>query len=435
MAAASLAMLVVVGALIINWLVTDQVGEASRTVLAEQATDRAQLLEEGADPSALVAVIGDEVVAAIFGPDGEVRAASGTPDPTELRNLPEGVSRVTVSIVETEGGVTEIEREPIWAASVTTAGGSTVVVGNEGEEARQVIQAIRLELALGVPLVVLAGGVILWMVTGRALRPVGRIRDDLDQVVSAGAMGRVTEPGTRDEVDDLARTLNDVLGRLEQQSVARRQFVADASHELKSPVANARILVETGGSAEEVVVELDRLRALVDDLLFLARSDEHVPPEPADFDLDDVVFDEAERAARVRPSVRLDASAVQPARVRADSAEVARALRNLLENAVRHARTEVRVAIDARSDFWVVSVTDDGPGVPLAQRARMFERFTRLGDDRSRDDGGTGLGLSIVADIAQRNRGSVDLVEHPGPGARFELCLPRAEDGASSSLD
>ncbi|MEL6984467.1 MAG: HAMP domain-containing sensor histidine kinase [Actinomycetota bacterium] len=230
--------------------------------------------------------------------------------------------------------------------------------------------------------------------------------------------------------------LNDVLGQLEAQSSARRRFVADASHELKSPVANARALIETGDPGPDldhrVLAELDRLQSLVDDLLYLASSDEGAPTgQMAMVDLDDLAFDEAERVT-ARTTLSIDASGVQPAEVLGDRLGLARAIRNLLENGARHGTSRVAIAIDDRSNRWVLTVSDDGPGIPPDQRDRIFERFTRLAGDRSRADGGTGLGLSIVAAVAERHSGSVAAVDPPvrsdgqaGSGARFELSLPK----------
>ncbi len=432
-AAAGLALLVVVSALAINWVVSREVNDAADAVLLEQAQDRAQLLADGADPDALVTVVGEEVVAAVFGPGGDVLAASGTPEPERLADAAPGVQSLDIVVFErqddddgAEPEAPHVERLRVAVAEL--GDGRRVVVGNEGEQTRRTLGSVRAVLAAGTPLIALLGGGILWFLTGRALRPVYRMRDDLDTVVAASDGGRVTEPGTRDEIDDLARTLNGVLDALGQQSQARRQFVADASHELKSPVANARALIETGGPTSRVLSELDRLQALVDDLLFLARTDETTPTRPQVVDLDDIVFDEAERAA-YRTEIRIDASGVRPARALADPAEAARAIRNLLENAVRHGESRVGVAIEETADQVSVVVTDDGPGIAAADRERIFERFVRLADERSRGDGGTGLGLSIVATIADRNEGRVVVGDQDGPGARLELILPRAPEG------
>ncbi len=452
---ATVGLLVLLSGLAINWIVSREVRAAADAVLVEQASDRAQLLGAGAAPASLVNVVGDEVVAAVIGPDGRVLALAGTDDPAPLAVLQPGIATLELALVDDDDGDHEEvgHREEVRVATAVAGDGSTIVVGNEGEPVNQTLGAVRAVLGIGGPLIVVVGALTLWFVTGRSLRPAVRLRDDLDGIVRLGPSGttddgsptRVTEPGTADEIDDLAATLNDVLGRLERQSEARRQFVADASHELKSPVANARILIETAPPAPaasadvelraRLLTELDRLQSLVDDLLFLARTDETTPSVPEPFDLDDVAFDEAERAA-IRTGLRIDASGIQPARVVADRGEVARAVRNLVENAVRHGRTRVVIAIEgsdagafdggAGRSGWTVVVADDGPGIAPADRDRVFARFARLAPERSRDEGGTGLGLSIVEGVAARNGGSVRLADHDGPGARFELTLPAA---------
>ena len=432
-AALALGVLVALSGVMINWIVTREVQRAADSVLLEQARDRAVLLDAGADPMSLDdTVVGDEVVVAVIGSDGAVITASGTSTPGDLVGLPIGLTDVRLAIFERDegdagGGEPHFDR--IRVAVAVASGGSQVIVGNEGEQARKTINTVRTVLLAGTPLVAAAGAVIVWIVTGRALAPTMRMRGDLDEIVNLAGSKRLTEPGTGDEIDALAVTMNEVLDRLEQESEARRRFVADASHELKSPVANARVLIETADAALSpaekqlragVLGELDRLQALVDDLLYLARTDETTQHRSDIVDLDDVVFDEAERVA-LRTDKAINAAGVQPAQVVGDRSDVSRAIRNLLENAVRHARTEVVVAIEIDDQWWVVVVGDDGPGIPLPDRDRIFQRFARLDEQRSRGDGGTGLGLSIVATIAARHRGSVQVVDQRGGGARLEL--------------
>ncbi len=450
-AALAVCLLVLLSGIAIERLVAREIRAAADATLEDQAVDRAQLLGTGADPATLVNVIGDEVLAVVLAPDGTVLAAQGTPldMAAELTALEPGLSTISITLIEADDEEDEDEAphtETVRAAVAVADDGARVVVGNENEGVTGAINAVRALLLIGGPLVAIAGAAVAWLVTGRALAPVDRLRRDLDAVTRAG--GRVTEPATDDEIQALAEATNDVLTRLDAQSSTRRRFVADASHELKSPIANARVLLDTDDGADpgrlrqRVTGELDRLQSLVDDLLFLARTDETVAPEPAPFDLDDVVFDEAERLSTLS-TIAIDANGVQPARVMADRAEVARAVRNLLENAVRHARSTVTVAIAAvapgddrdggRDDggldgaaAWAVVISDDGPGIPEADRDRVFERFTRLDHERGRITGGTGLGLSIVAAIAVRNGGRATVGEGVEGGARFTLAVPSA---------
>ncbi len=500
-AAVALAVLLLVAGLVINQLVASQIRSTADATLLERATDRALLLDRGSDPASLVTVVGEEVVAAVLSPSGDVLASSGSTSPDELANLEVGVNDATLTIVhdsdsdsdsdgdgdDREGSVGErgaggdrgdgeargddrdVDEETLRAAVVEASDGSVVVVASESEQAKRAIGAVRTILLVSGPIVVLIGALVAWTVTGRALAPVHTLRDELDGVIRLSDGSRVGEPGTGDEIEALAVTTNALLDRLESHAVARRRFIADASHELKSPIANARALLETtrpapagrdnashgeadvdagGGvgasgsvsvspSAErsdgpsdpitvQLLGELFRLQDLVDDLLFLASTDEGSPSTRTTFDLDDVVFDEAERVS-VGTEKEIDASGVQPAQLDADRNEVARAIRNLLENAVRHADRRVSIGIEPEgSDRWAVVVVDDGPGIPAGDRMRVFERFARLDDDRTRADGGTGLGLSIVASIADRNGGSVQVTGPATDGARFELTFPRA---------
>ncbi len=256
-ATAALALLLLLSGVAVDRLVTREVRTAADTVLNEQARDRATLLAGGATPESLVTVIGEEAIAAVFTPSGAVAASAGTPEPESLLDLAAGVQTASIVVTESEdehdAEDDEDERaethhtEELRIAVIDLDDGSRIVLGSEGEQTRQTINNVRGVLMIGGPLLVGVGGLILWFLTGRAFRPVYRMRDDLERVVEQGTEGRVTEPGTRDEIDDLATTLNHVLEQLELQSAARRRFVADASHELKSPVANVRALIETAG--------------------------------------------------------------------------------------------------------------------------------------------------------------------------------------------
>jgi signal transduction histidine kinase len=275
--------------------------------------------------------------------------------------------------------------------------------------------------------------------------PVDQLRANVDSMAGSGDGHRVTVPETGDELSRLATTMNELLDRIDLQRSAQRQFVADASHELKSPVANLRVLAETSDRpADEhawqvlrssMVGEAERLRSMVDDLLFLARSDEEaltssdaigVTANRHDVvHLDDVLFDEAERATAAAPEgVHIDASGVVPASVRGDGAALSRLARNLIENAARHATSRVQVAVESGEATVRVHIDDDGPGVHEGDRERVFERFTRLDSDRARASGGTGLGLAIVARIAAIHGGSVTISTSDINGARFTLTLP-----------
>jgi signal transduction histidine kinase len=223
-----------------------------------------------------------------------------------------------------------------------------------------------------------------------------------------------------------------MLARLERATEAQRRFVADASHELRSPLATIRAAHEIAAAHpsstdwkavnEDVLAELDRLERLVDDLLFLARSDELAPRlQQDDVDLDDLVTAEA---GRLRRTTDLDVvTAVAPVRVTGDPHELARVLRNLADNAVRYAVERVELRVSCQGDEALVDVIDDGPGIQECDRERVFERFVRLDDSRERRAGGAGLGLAIARDIARAHGGDVAVLPH-GPGAHLRVRLP-----------
>lgn len=292
-------------------------------------------------------------------------------------------------------------------------------------------------LLVAVPLLVAAMALVTWLAVGRALRPVERIRLDTEQVTAADLGRRIAAPGSGDEIDRLAQTMNRMLERLDESQRRQRRFVSDASHELRSPISalrqNAevalaypdRLPVERLGRT--VAEESARMAELVDGLLLLARADERgLVPDARDVDLDDLALAEARRLRALAPHLTIDATGVSATRVRGDSRMLERALRNLGDNAARHARGRIAIACTVAGGAALLTVDDDGPGIPPADRSRVFERFVRLDDSRARDSGGSGLGLPIVASIAAAHGGAATVAASPLGGARLELRLPPA---------
>jgi len=430
-AAVALIGLLAVAGFGVNWFVGRQIQRSFDQTLFEQAADRAALIDGGASPDTLMTPVGDEDFVVAIGPDGERLASAGVMVPGDLRTeVPLGMSDLLVTVI---GSGHNAEQENLRVAAVEATNGVRVIVGNEGENARSSQAAVRNILLAVMPLTALAGAGVAWFVTGRALGPVKLMRSELDDVVGAGDGRRITEPGSGDEIDELGATINGVLDRLDQQSLQQRQFVADASHELKSPLANARAIIDTSSIAADahefervttsVGVELNRLHTLVDDLLYLARADEGAPRTLKTIDLADLVFDEAERVAATSQK-HIDASGVVPVGVRVEPSEAARAIRNLLENAERFAAQSVTLAVVETGAMATLIVADDGPGIAPEDRDTVFERFARVHTDRARSAGGTGLGLSIVASIITANGGAIVLTDAPSGGAQFELSFP-----------
>ena len=240
-------------------------------------------------------------------------------------------------------------------------------------------------------------------------------------------------PPSGDEVAALATTMNEMLDRLEDASTRQRRFVSDASHELRSPVASIRTQLEVAMLrperadwpvvAERVLAEDARLEQAVADLVDLARLDEGAPmTEQAEVDLDEVVLEECSRTRQVP----VDVSGVSGGRVRGRSDALARTVRNLVDNAARHAESRVTVTLQTVDDTVELVVADDGPGIPVEDRVRVFERFTRLDEGRARDAGGMGLGLAVVKATVERHGGNVTIDDAAPHGARFVVRLPAA---------
>ncbi|MEO3869227.1 ATP-binding protein [Nonomuraea sp. B12E4] len=265
-----------------------------------------------------------------------------------------------------------------------------------------------------------------WHGVGRVLAPVERIRTGLERISAEDLSRRIEVPGTRDEVAELASTVNDTLARLEDAVDRHRRFVSDASHELRTPITALTVRLEAGQDdldAAEWRAALDdayRLSDIVQDLLLMARLDAEVQPPEERLDLGRLVGDEiARRPARLPVSTDIEPRV----HVRGSRLRLSRLLTNLLSNADRYGDSAVSVEVRGCGDTAVVRVADDGPGIPVEMRERVFERFTRLDGARSRDTGGSGLGLSIARDIATAHGGTLQVED--GPGARLILRLPR----------
>ncbi|MEV5545154.1 HAMP domain-containing sensor histidine kinase [Streptomyces sp. NPDC052309] len=282
-------------------------------------------------------------------------------------------------------------------------------------------------MLIGFPLLLAVVAGVTWLVTRRALRPVEGIRREMAAITASEDLARrVPVPATRDEVARLALTTNETLAALETSVERQRRFVADASHELRSPIASLRTQLEVAAAHPELldlegaVEDTVRLQRLAADLLLLARLDAGERPADARVDLAGLAREEA--AGRSGVSVR----AGDGVEVAGSRGQLGRVLANLLDNAQRHARSAVEVSVRREGDQAVVGVADDGEGVPAADRERIFERFVRLDAARSRDDGGAGLGLAIARDVAARHGGTLTVRDAPAGGALFELRLPCA---------
>jgi len=299
--------------------------------------------------------------------------------------------------------------------------------------AENAVHAVDRWLIAGLPVAVLLVAAVAWWAAGSALRPVERMRAELARITAADMTSRVPRPETDDEIARLAETMNATLDRLADAAERQRRFVADAAHELRSPLAGLRNIVEValahGDSADPELLRatIERLHRLTDDLLLLARLERTAPASGKPVDLAAIAEElVGERRYRVPPEERLVVVAEEPALVTGREEELARLLGNLLDNAGRYARDRITVTVTKPAPGWVrVVVRDDGPGIPAADRERIFERFARVDEARDRGHGGAGLGLAIARDIAERHGGRLYAAKSAG-GASLVAELPQA---------
>lgn len=310
-----------------------------------------------------------------------------------------------------------------------------VVAGRSTAQIDATLLTVAVLLAVSVPVVAGVVAATTWLAVGRSLAPVERMRREVEQVSATDLSRRVDDPATADELSSLARTLNAMLVRLEHAHIAQRRFVSDASHELRSPLASMRQFAEVAAAypdrvsreelADVVLAEGARLEDLVEGMLVLTRADEKgLGLHLASLDLSQLARHEAPLVPAA-PGVRVEVAAESAVPVPGDAGMLRRVVRNLTANAVRHARSRVAIAVGTDSHGPWLTVDDDGPGIPPADRERVFERFVRLDDARSRDAGGSGLGLAIVREIVHAHGGTVRADASALGGARFAVRLPR----------
>lgn len=320
-------------------------------------------------------------------------------------------------VLGVEGPFLAMER----AATSPTHGSVTIVALTSIAPAVATGRGAALLLAAVFALLLVVVALFSWHMTERTLRPVERMRQSAEAITASDLSRRVSVPDGDRDLSRLARTFNDLLARVEAAMDAQRRFVSDASHELKGPVAATKVMLETARAYPEAVDpstllsdlanENEQLQGIVADLLALARQDEgRLQVNLAPLDLCDLIYEEVSSLER-RSAASLDVSGVEPLVCAGDAQLLGQALRNLLENAVRHAHSHVAVTchevLGSTGRLIRISVSDDGSGIAPADRERVFGRFVRLGKDRGRATGGTGLGLAVVQGIVERHGGRV----------------------------
>ena len=414
-----------------------QLNSADQTIHGQLGTYAAQIEQSavrGTFPQPLPASdLGQTAQAQVLAPDGTVLAATrnwtGRPA-LYLYTLPPG----STTPVRTPAGDRMLPDDLSEYGEHATVGGRPVAIITTARTylQSQVEQTFARLLVIGVPvLLVLTGGTV-WLVVGRALRPVEQIRGAVTAITSADLSQRVPEPGTDDEIGRLARTMNDMLARLEDAAARQRLFVADASHELRSPLTAIRTGLEVGLAhpdrapwpqiAGRAVRQSQRLEQLIAQLLVLAKADAHQPAarrQPVD--LAALLADLG--AATPAPGISIELSVPIGSTTAGNPEDLSRMFRNLLDNAVRYARHRVLVTAAAGPDGVVVQIADDGPGIPAEERERVFGRFVRLDASREQASGSAGLGLAIAREIATAHGATIVLTEAPGGGTRAVVSM------------
>ena len=409
--------------------------EASLTAVAkQQASDVSTRVATEGSSVDLSGGGGEQALVQVVAADGSVvassEAVSGEPPVVDL--TPEPGQSVVRRVDELPIG----ESEPFVVVARGTSGadGEYVVIAAQSLESVERSTAVVAGLlATGYPLVLMiVAGTSYWL-TGRALAPVETMRRRVAGITATDLSARVPVPGGGDEIAQLAATMNAMIERLQAASTEQRRFVADASHELRSPLATIRAAHEIAAAhphttdwsstGQDVLAELERLDRLVSDMLLLARSDETgLALRTQDVDLDDIVRAEAERLRKTTALTVI--SSAPPVRITGDPHHLNRAVRNLVDNAARHTTSRVEIRLSADDSIAVIEVIDDGPGIDATDVDRVFERFIRLDQSRTRSSGGAGLGLPIARHIARAHHGNLVVADDP-VGARLVLTLPR----------
>jgi signal transduction histidine kinase len=311
----------------------------------------------------------------------------------------------------------------------------TVVVAATVQVQADTVSTVAWFILGATPLLLAVVAVSVWVLVGRSLRQVERIRGQVAGISARSLDERVDVPPTADEIQALAETMNMMLGRLQASDREQRRFVSDASHELRSPLATLSAGVEiaaadpSGATWQEMKTilagETARMRYLVEDLLTLAKTnDGGLRLETTDVDLDDVLNEEIRRL-RSTSTRRIEVS-LEPVRVIGDPRRLGQVVRNVLDNADRHAVSRISIRVQSTNDGALITIDNDGPPVPDPHREGIFERFVRLDQSRTRESGGSGLGLAIAAGIMTAHHGWIRTGDTPDGGCRFELGFPRA---------
>jgi signal transduction histidine kinase len=436
-----LAVALVAGAMLLRGTLQASLTRGVDNTARQAGQEVVALINGNRPPPHPLPVVAGTLTIQVLGPDGRVVDASPGADQLVPLMPPAQAAALarTGRAVLLDGRPFGIPY-PMRVVAVPANGDQTVISAVAYTEVRDSMTALGRALIVATPLLLLLLAGATWLVVGSTLRPIAALRRGAQIVTATGKARELPVPEARDEVRTLAITLNDMLARLDAAQRRQRSLVSDTAHELRSPIASIRAQLEVAldhpeqqdwnQTGRDVLADTLRLSALAEDLLVLARLDEYQPRAGAGrpVDLAVLITEEAERGAGGR--VPVTARAVGPCVVTGEVEGLRRMLRNLIDNALRYAKSGVEVDAWREAGEAVLTVTDDGPSIPPADRERAFDRFVRLDDARSRDEpetGGAGLGLAIVRAIARTHGGSAYL-EAATPGLRAVVRLPADPD-------
>jgi len=382
--------------------------------------------------SALLATTQRVVAIQLIAPDGTVVKRAGSAPATPL--IPINEFDFNLRRGMPDDAVADDDMRVSGQKVNARSGQYTVLVGGGSEAVEAIVRTVALLVAGTAPIITGVAATATYRLVRRSLQSVDAIRSRVAEISTSDLAERVPVPTSRDEISALAVTMNEMLARLEAGHQAQQRFLSDASHELRSPLATIISGLEVAEAHPELLdaelavdtllPEAHRMRVLIEDLLLLARADEQsVVMRKEEVALDELAEVEA---ARVRREAGCTVHAdICPSRLTADPAGMSRMIRNLVDNAVRHANSLIVIEVSSRDRTAILSIGDDGPGIAPAERTRVFERFVRLDSDRSRSSGGAGLGLAIVAEVVAAHGGTVSIDDRPGGGTKVTVALPQ----------
>jgi signal transduction histidine kinase len=413
-----------------RWLmsgVDDATAGRVRTIVDALHSDSLDRLD-----SALLATTQRVVAIQLIAPDGTVVKRAGTAPATPL--IPINEFDYDLRRGMPDDAVTDDDMRVSGQKVNGPSGQYTVLVGGGSEAVEATVRTVALLVAGTAPIITGVAAAASYRLVRRSLQSVDAIRSRVADISTSDLAERVPVPTSRDEISALAVTMNEMLARLEAGHQAQQRFLSDASHELRSPLATIISGLEVAEAHPELLdaelavdtllPEAHRMRVLIEDLLLLARADE----QSLVMRKEEVALDELAEveAARVRREAGCTVHAdISPTRITGDPAGMSRMIRNLVNNAVRHANSLIVIEVSSPDRTAILSISDDGPGIAPAERTRVFERFVRLDSDRSRSSGGAGLGLAIVAEVVAAHGGTVSIDDRPGGGTKVIVTLPQ----------